>query len=178
MSDTTYPTIILIAKLYEHMDRNYVTSTTGGGHATNSYHYKGEAVDFGSAAQLNKDQMAAWWNEHPGYLTELIHTRATGWTGWFVKNYRRVIGLITYGPTTLRNHRNHNHVAIATSSKANHLLILRVQQLIGVPADGIMGPVTRAKLHLVQRNAGLVADGVIGPKTVAAIRKMHGWKPA
>lgn len=178
MSDTTFPTIILIAHLYKDFRKLYVTSTVGGVHAPGSYHYRGEAVDFGSGQGTGYDAMdafAAWWAEHPGYLTELVHTRRTGYTGWFAKNYRRVLGILTYGYATLRAHRNHVHVAIATSGRAEQLLVLRVQQVLNLHADGLKGPITTAAVRSFQYAHHLKVDGVIGPATVEALRASKGW---
>ena len=178
MSDHTYPTIILISKLYKDSGKLYVTSTTGGTHAPGSYHYRQEAVDFGSGNGTGYDAMdgaAAWWNQHPGYLTELIHTRRSGYFGWFVKNYRRCTGLLRFGATTLRAHRNHIHVAIATRGKAEGLLTVRVQEILGLHVDGLRGPVTIAAVKRFQHLHGLVPDGVVGALTVSALRKSKGW---
>lgn len=177
MSDRTYPTIELIAQLYRYYPKLYVTSTTGGTHAAGSLHYRGEAVDFGSGQGTGYDAMdgfAAWWDEQPGYLTELIHTRRSGWTGWFVKNGRRVIGLLTYR-SVLSAHRNHVHVGIATNAKAQALLTLRVQQILGLTADGIYGPITHATVTKFQAAHNLRPDGIVGPVTVSALRVYKGW---
>jgi hypothetical protein len=44
-----------------------------------------------------------------------------------------------------------------------------VQQAVGVVADGIYGPQTRAAVVRFQRANGLVADGIAGPQTLAAL---------
>jgi len=44
-----------------------------------------------------------------------------------------------------------------------------LQSRLGLPADGIFGPVTRRSVINFQRAKGLVADGIVGPKTWAAI---------
>ena len=44
-----------------------------------------------------------------------------------------------------------------------------VQSALGVQADGIMGPATRAAVVAFQRERGLVPDGVVGPLTRAAL---------
>lgn len=43
------------------------------------------------------------------------------------------------------------------------------QRWLGLPADGIFGPLTEAKVKWYQRMKGLVADGIVGPKTWAAM---------
>ena len=45
-----------------------------------------------------------------------------------------------------------------------------LQRKLGVPADGVFGPVTERALKRWQRAHGLVADGIAGPNTRAAIR--------
>ena len=47
--------------------------------------------------------------------------------------------------------------------------ITAVQRALGVPADGVVGPVTRGAAKRFQRRHGLVADGVIGPEILAAL---------
>ena len=44
-----------------------------------------------------------------------------------------------------------------------------VQQKLGVAADGVNGPRTRAAVRRFQRRNGLTVDGVVGPRTLAAL---------
>jgi peptidoglycan hydrolase-like protein with peptidoglycan-binding domain len=44
-----------------------------------------------------------------------------------------------------------------------------LQQTLGVGADGVYGPRTRAAVRRFQRAHGLTADGVAGPQTLAAL---------
>ena len=44
-----------------------------------------------------------------------------------------------------------------------------LQQKLGVSADGVYGPKTRAAVKRFQRAHGLAADGVAGPQTLAAL---------
>jgi peptidoglycan hydrolase-like protein with peptidoglycan-binding domain len=44
-----------------------------------------------------------------------------------------------------------------------------VQQKLGVTADGVYGPATRAAVLRFQRAHGLVVDGIVGPQTLAAL---------
>jgi peptidoglycan hydrolase-like protein with peptidoglycan-binding domain len=47
--------------------------------------------------------------------------------------------------------------------------IAAAQRALGVPADGVIGPRTRAATKRFQRKNGLTADGVIGPDTLKAL---------
>jgi hypothetical protein len=47
--------------------------------------------------------------------------------------------------------------------------IRALQQKLGVSADGVYGPRTRAAVKRFQRAHGLTADGVAGPQTLAAL---------
>ncbi len=78
--------------------------STGGKHASGSYHYQGRAVDFGDAnnsrAQLN--QMASYAHAHPEQFKELFYNPL----GWGIKNGHIVQGL------TVAGHNDHLHVAM------------------------------------------------------------------
>lgn len=78
--------------------------TTGGTHAPNSYHYKGEAVDLsGSAADMLKAAKTIEAAFGP-YITELIHTPL----GYSIKHGKKV------KPIDAAAHYNHVHWAEAT----------------------------------------------------------------
>ena len=47
--------------------------------------------------------------------------------------------------------------------------VAEVQRRLGVPADGIFGPVTRAAVMARQQAAGLASDGIVGPQTWGAL---------
>jgi|GEM_PF-453859 len=47
--------------------------------------------------------------------------------------------------------------------------IVAAQKALGVTADGVAGPRTRAATKRFQRKNGLTADGVIGPQTLKAL---------
>ncbi len=44
-----------------------------------------------------------------------------------------------------------------------------VQEKVGVTADGVVGPQTRAAIKRFQRRNGLAVDGIAGPQTLAAM---------
>ena len=46
---------------------------------------------------------------------------------------------------------------------------MAVQEKVGVTADGVVGPKTRAAIKRFQRANGLEPDGIVGPKTLAAM---------
>jgi hypothetical protein len=47
--------------------------------------------------------------------------------------------------------------------------VVALQRALGVPADGVIGPVTRRAIRRYQRKQGLVVDGVAGPATLGSL---------
>lgn len=43
--------------------------------------------------------------------------------------------------------------------------VAQAQRLLGVKADGIFGPITKAAVHEYQARNGLLIDGIVGPQT-------------
>lgn len=54
-------------------------------------------------------------------------------------------------------------------SSVSNDTIRAVQRALDVPADGVVGPVTRGAVKRFQRKDGLIVDGVIGPQTLGAL---------
>jgi cell wall-associated NlpC family hydrolase len=54
--------------------------------------------------------------------------------------------------------------------------VVPVQRALGVPADGLYGPVSRGAVRAYQKRNGLIVDGVVGPQTLGAlgIRRASG----
>ncbi len=63
-------------------------------------------------------------------------------------------------------------------SSATQTTTRAVQQALGIAADGIYGPQTRAAIIRFQRASGLVPDGIAGPLTLAALGVAGGRQEA
>jgi hypothetical protein len=83
-----------------------VTSTTGGTHATNSYHYQGRAVDLGGSTQVMSDA-ANWIHANLGKnLNEGIHNPNLS-----IK-YQKDVSSSIWGEATWNNHIDHIHLSV------------------------------------------------------------------
>ena len=96
------------------------TSTTGGQHARNSYHYKGQAVDFAAPGGGNDTRALLAINRYfasryGSKLKELIYA---GPGGINIKDGKVVNGNAFYGAATMAQHHNHVHVAATPASLA------------------------------------------------------------
>ncbi len=56
--------------------------------------------------------------------------------------------------------------------------VLPVQQALGVPADGLYGPVSRKAVRAYQKKHGLLVDGVVGPQTLGSLGIRRAGAPA
>jgi hypothetical protein len=183
----TYQILEDILEFFPDHKHVYVTSTTGGKHAKNSYHYRGEAIDVGSTSQEYKDKLAAWLYPHYGLITELIHSKAGNKTGWYVKKGKRV-GHGFYGSATTAAHVNHVHFAVASVDDAKALLTavtpagFKKQAPPGKPAfpgvlkHGSDGPAVKVlQLRLNARGYRPSLPGIthFGPKTEDNVKKFQ-----
>lgn len=50
--------------------------------------------------------------------------------------------------------------------------VIKMQRVLGVAADGIFGPRTRAAVRSFQKRHGLLVDGIVGPQTRAALARV------
>jgi peptidoglycan hydrolase-like protein with peptidoglycan-binding domain len=55
------------------------------------------------------------------------------------------------------------------SASSGGASVAAIQRALGVPADGVFGPRTRAAVRRFQRRHDLTVDGVVGPQTLAAL---------
>jgi cell wall-associated NlpC family hydrolase len=59
--------------------------------------------------------------------------------------------------------------------------VMPVQRALGVPVDGLYGPVSRAAVRKFQKKRGLIVDGIVGPQTLGALgirREAKASKPS
>lgn len=133
-----------------------ITSTTGGGHATNSYHYRGEAADLAGPASTML-AAANWINANlAGGLTEGIHNPNLS-----VK-YGHAVPSSYWGSTVWGQHANHIHLAVAGALNA-----------AGLAGGGARGPIGAMLLGAL-RVPGTSLGGVPGAMVTQAQRMYAG----
>jgi peptidoglycan hydrolase-like protein with peptidoglycan-binding domain len=49
------------------------------------------------------------------------------------------------------------------------MAVIKLQQHLGIAADGVFGPATTASVKMFQQTHHLLSDGVVGPATWAAL---------
>lgn len=137
-----------------HFPQLMVTSTTGGGHAANSYHYRGEAVDLASGDYGLMNRAARWIarSSLARSLAEGIHN-----PGLSIKNGRSISPGF-WGATTWGNHANHIHLAVAGA--------------IGDIIGGVAQHVKRAVVHGPAGGVKKLLQGVMDKAVRAANRKI------
>jgi hypothetical protein len=118
-----------VNRVLGHFPGLSVTSTTGGGHAAGSYHYRGMAADLGGAPEV-MNQAAAWIKRTMGHnLTEGIHNPNLSIKGG------KTVSPGFWGSTVWGQHANHIHLAVAGALGA----------LSGVGGGGVAAPRLRAR---------------------------------
>lgn len=94
----------IVAIILTQYPQLQITSTTGGNHAPDSYHYKGRAVDLAGA---NMDSIGTWIQQNlASRLTEGIHNPTLA-----VKDGKIVSGPVLYA-AVWEGHKDHIHVAV------------------------------------------------------------------
>jgi hypothetical protein len=130
-----------------------ITSTTTGGHAAHSYHYRGMAVDIGGSPAL-MDRAAAWIGQHMGAsLLEGIHNPNLS-----IKDGKTVPPSF-WGASTWAAHMNHIHMAMGGSGG-----------IVGIPgfpaSTGDLGGIS-----LRRRKTGVGGvGGALGDKVIESVR--------
>jgi peptidoglycan hydrolase-like protein with peptidoglycan-binding domain len=60
-------------------------------------------------------------------------------------------------------------VGATAQAEPDRATVAAVQEKLGIPADGIVGPQTKRAVRRFQRRHGLTVDGIIGPETLRAL---------
>lgn len=163
-----------------------VTATTGGTHASDSYHVKpgtgnlGRAVDFGWRSNRDAELFAIqayFWINHRNHLAQLIgpnHSQLIGGGKIVLPGY--------YGDSILADHQNHVHAAtelgtflpkglpypgVLIRQGSTGQNVRGVQSRVGASVDGSFGPNTKQHVVDYQKSRRLTADGIVGPATWA-----------
>jgi len=125
-----------------------VTSTTGGTHAKNSYHYRGMAADLSSGNYEYMNQAAAWVRKRFGRsLAEGIHNPNLS-----IKDGQPVSASF-WGADTWAKHANHIHVAVAGMLKALGLGTAHLKRIMVTGADSPLKAIAQGGLDKVRSAA-------------------------
>jgi len=129
-----------------------VTSTTGGEHEPNSYHYKGEAVDLANSSTSYMDKAAGWISGNlTSALTEGIHNPDLS-----VK-YGKGVPSSYWGPETWAGHKNHIHLAV------DHPWSRPSSPASGSGASAAERGFTKPKEKLPDHTTAKIPTGGVGP---------------
>jgi hypothetical protein len=105
----------VVNSILKQFPKLVITSTTGGTHATDSYHYLGRAADIASGDYSLMNEAAAWINSSGlwQHLTEGIHNPGSEDSSAVlsVKDQKKV-PTSYWGAETWAAHQNHIHVAV------------------------------------------------------------------
>jgi peptidoglycan hydrolase-like protein with peptidoglycan-binding domain len=71
------------------------------------------------------------------------------------------------GPDTFAEMRLYDFILLEVGSRGE--TVERMQQLLGVPDDGVFGPNTEAAVRAFQAENGLEVDGMAGPVTLGRL---------
>lgn len=156
-----------------------------------SYHFTGNAVDFGDDQGDGSPQqtaLAAWiWLHFKLYTLELIHLNADG--SYHAIKFGQDVDYSFYGDEEMQAHRNHVHWAITKEGLAQvqafvfnldvnvnvaldmaNPTIRTLQGLLEarggmIKPDNTSHPVLTTNVKWFQQQAGLTQDGLVGPTT-------------
>lgn len=70
--------------------------------------------------------------------------------------------------------RSAGRTGTAAGGSSGGTTVAAIQRALGLPADGVYGPRTRAAVRRFQRRHGLDVDGIAGPETLAALGLSSG----
>lgn len=130
-----------------------------------SYHFTGNAVDFGDDQPNGSPQqteLADWIHTHFGpYTLELIHLNNDG--KFYAVKFGQDVGYDYYGDPTMQAHRNHVHWAITNAGlaagKFNNLGIDIMAQMKTINLNGplnMQDPIVRTAQGLLMARGGMI----------------------